>query len=72
MFTGTIYAPSAAFKLNGGGGQSDLDFVGACVVKTATMGGHFKFHYDESLPRILWHGYVARDWNELDPYAPIN
>jgi len=72
MFTGTIYAPSADFKLNGGGGQSDLDFVGACVVKTATMGGHFKFHYDESLPRILWHGYVARDWNELDPYAPIN
>ncbi len=70
-YTGTIYAPNADFKL-GGGGSDSYDYVGACVVKTATMGGHFHFHYDESLQRILWLGYVAADWNELDPSAPIN
>jgi hypothetical protein len=70
-FTGTIYAPQADFKL-GGGGSDDYDFVGACVVKRATMGGHFKFHYDESLERTLWLGYVAQGWNELDPNGPIN
>ena len=70
-FTGTIYAPQADFKLNGGG-SDDIDFIGACVVKTGTMGGHFKFHFDEALERTLWLGYVATGWNELDPSAPIN
>jgi hypothetical protein len=49
-FTGVIYAPSAALSLKGGG-NSDQDFCGASVTKTATMNGNFNFHYDESLGR---------------------
>jgi hypothetical protein len=64
-FTGTIYAPEAALKM-GGGGTTPYDFVGAAVVGSAVMNGHFKFHYDENLnrggPRS---GYVATSWTEL-------
>lgn len=70
-FVGTLYAPQAAFIL-GGGGSNDYDFVGACVVNTIKMNGHYHFHFDEALRRGLWKGYVAVSWNELDPSAPIN
>jgi Tfp pilus assembly protein PilX len=64
-FTGTIYAPEADFHM-GGGGTTAYDFVGAGVVGSATMNGHFKFHYDENLgrggPRS---GYIATSWTEL-------
>jgi len=62
-FTGLIYAPEASFNL-GGGGNNDIDFVGACVVQKVKMNGHFKFHYDEGLRRRPSR-YVAVDWNEL-------
>src|SRR5207249_9826005 len=42
-FIGTIYAPQADFKL-GGGGSSLYEFVGACLVKTAALRRHYKFH----------------------------
>jgi hypothetical protein len=64
-FTGTIYAPEADFHM-GGGGSTAYDFVGAAVVGSATMNGHFKFHYDENLTRNgPKSGYVATSWTEL-------
>lgn len=64
-FTGTIYAPSAALSL-GGGGNNTYDFVGASISNTATMNGHYNFHYDEMLGRTgASRGYVATSWDEL-------
>ena len=64
-FTGTIYAPSAAFKL-GGGGIDTFDFIGASVTKTVDMNGHYNFHYDENLGRVaLARGYVIKSWVEI-------
>jgi hypothetical protein len=53
--------------LNGSGAIED-DFIGAAVVKSADLNGHFKFHYDEALrvkgpPR----GYIVTAWNEMSP-----
>jgi hypothetical protein len=66
-FTGAIYAPNADFSLNGGGNNT-YDFVGASVTKTATMNGHFNFHYDEALSKFgPMRGYVVTSWNEMTP-----
>ena len=66
-FTGTIYAPQAAFTLNGGGNDI-IDFIGASVTKSVTMNGHFNFHYDEILGRIgPSRGFYITSWTELDP-----
>lgn len=63
-FTGAIYAPQAAFQLNGGG-SDPRDFIGASVTRNVRMNGHFKFHYDENLRRIgPGRGYVATNWKE--------
>jgi hypothetical protein len=62
--TGTIYAPQADFTL-GGGGSTVNDFVGACVVNSIKMNGHYNFHFDENLgnagPPLGWR---AISWNE--------
>jgi hypothetical protein len=64
-FTGTIYAPNADFSL-GGGGNNNYDFVGASVTKTATMNGHFNFHYDENLARVgPAKDFIVTSWNEM-------
>lgn len=66
-FTGVIYAPNADFTL-GGGGNNTYDFVGASITKTATMNGHFNFHYDEALSKFgPMRGYVVTSWNEMSP-----
>ena len=65
-FTGTVYAPQANFHL-GGGGSDPYDFNGACVVNTVKMNGHFHFHYDEALRKLIPGRYVANSWDELDP-----
>jgi hypothetical protein len=65
-FTGTLYAPQAAFSL-GGGGSNPNDFSGACVVNTVKMNGRFHFHYDEALRKLIPGPYVACSWDELDP-----
>jgi hypothetical protein len=65
MFTGAVYAPSAAFVL-GGGGSDVWDFVGASVTKSVVMNGHFRFHYDEDLGKIgPSKGYVPVNWKEV-------
>lgn len=64
-FTGCIYAPNAAVRLNGGG-NSDQDFVGALVGNTITMNGHYSFHYDESLRSEGDSSrYVMQSWQEI-------
>ena len=64
-FTGVIYAPNADFSLNGGG-NNNIDFIGASVTKTVTMNGHFNFHYDESLANGQWgRGYIVTGWDEI-------
>jgi hypothetical protein len=63
-FTGSIYAPQAAFSL-GGGGNDTYDFVGASVTLSVKMNGHFNFHYDEALRNSgPGRGYVPTSWRE--------
>jgi len=65
-FTGIIYAPEAAFSMNGGGKSSTADFIGASVTSTVNMNGHFNFHYDESLGSVTQSGgYQITSWSEL-------
>jgi hypothetical protein len=63
-FVGVIYAPEASLTLNGGGNNSNL--IGAAIVSTVTLNGHYDFHYDTSLstngPPA---GYVVSSWQEL-------
>lgn len=64
-FTGTIYAPQAAFQF-GGGGNNTYDFVGALVSYSAKLNGHANFHYDESLKRNgPGIGYIPFSWTEI-------
>lgn len=64
-FTGTIYAPSAALSL-GGGGNNSYDFVGSTVSNSVQMNGHFKFHYDEMLGRQNnGAAFYIASWNEF-------
>lgn len=64
-FTGTIYAPQAAFSA-GGGGNNQYDCVGAVIANSISMNGHFSFHYDEALGRSgPGQGFVITSWNEL-------
>jgi hypothetical protein len=70
-FTGAIYAPQANFTL-GGGGSDTYDFAGASVTATATLNGHYNFHYDENLARVgPARGYVVNSWNEFIMYNEI-
>jgi hypothetical protein len=64
-FVGTVYAPSAALTMSGGGNNT-MDCIGALVVRAATLNGHFNFHFDEALMGSgLSRGYVAASWQEL-------
>ncbi|MDA1277130.1 MAG: hypothetical protein O2960_24210 [Verrucomicrobia bacterium] len=64
-FTGVIYAPQADFSMNGGG-SSSYDLVGAGVVNSISMNGHFNFHYDEALGNLgSGAGFIVTSWNEL-------
>ena len=66
-FVGTIYAPYADFRLNGGGNNT-YDFVGASISKSVQMNGHFNFHYDEALGRLGGNGsFVISSWSEMSP-----
>lgn len=64
-YVGTVYAPEAAFSC-GGGGSTDFDYQGACVVYSASMNGHFNFHFDENLSRLgPPTGFSIISWREL-------
>ena len=47
-FAGAFYFPQADFQM-AGGGSGIIDFMGAAVVKTVQMNGHYHFHFDEAL-----------------------
>jgi hypothetical protein len=64
-FTAVLYAPQADVVMNGSG-VTTYDIVGAVVAKTATMNGHFQFHYDEALGRAkILAKYFPASWQEL-------
>jgi len=72
-FTGCLYAPSAAFSMNGGGNNATYDFRGASITASVTMNGHFNFHYDEALrKRGPIRGFVMTSWNEMAPGEVAN
>lgn len=64
QFTGTMYAPSAAMTVSGGG-SSGIDFVGAVVGRTFTGSGKYKFHYDEDLQNRGMRNLVIASWSEM-------
>ena len=49
-FAGVIYAPSADLTLIGGG-SGDEDFSGAAILRSITLNGHWRIHFDEALQR---------------------
>jgi hypothetical protein len=64
VFVGVVYSPEAAMTLTGSGSQNH--FMGALVVKSITLNGHYAFHYDESLNlHGPSRGYVPSFWAEL-------
>ena len=64
-FTGTLYAPSADLRFNGGGSDR-ADFMGAAIVGSAQLNGHFEFHYDENLGRSpLSASFIIDSWSEI-------
>jgi len=66
-FIGVLNAPNANTRMNGGG-YSDNDFIGALVVNTVVMNGHFGFHYDEVLGRVRNNGrLLITSWDEIRP-----
>lgn len=68
-FVGVIYAPQADLTLNGGGGSGGgpNNFMGSFLVKSLTMNGHYRIHYDTSLEGLYWGLFVAGTWRELSP-----
>jgi hypothetical protein len=63
-FLGTIYAPSAELRMFGGG-ATPIDFMGSIVCRSASLSGHYNFHFDEALRVPFSRGYVAVSWQEL-------
>jgi choice-of-anchor A domain-containing protein len=62
-FVGAIYAPEAVLTLNGGGAANNL--IGAAVVNSVTLNGHYDFHYDTYLGGNQNSSYVVASWQEL-------
>jgi len=64
-FIGVLVAPNADMALNGGGHVNN-DFIGAVMMNSIALNGHFSFHYDEALedlknnPRLL-----ITSWDEI-------
>jgi len=64
-FIGILVAPEANTTMNGGG-STVYDFIGALLVNSVKMNGHFKFHYDEALSRIGGNGrFLITSWDEI-------
>jgi len=50
IYSGEVYAPEATLSF-GSGGNSPMDFEGACVAQSIAINGHLSIHYDEDLKR---------------------
>jgi hypothetical protein len=65
-FMGTVYAPYAAFTMNGGGGRDPYDFTGASITGSVQMNGKFQFHYDEDLQTMdVGASWQVTSWEEI-------
>ena len=67
QFTGVLVAPNADLDLNGGG-TSEQDFSGSLMVNNIRLNGHFNFHWDEALGRMLMDNdarFLVKSWNEI-------
>jgi Tfp pilus assembly protein PilX len=69
QFMGSIFAPNAELKGNGGG-SNQADLIGSFVFGSITSNGHMNFHFDEALgttpPPKPW---VLSLWRELQTPA---
>jgi Tfp pilus assembly protein PilX len=66
-FIGILVGPNINISMNGGGNNT-IDFIGALVVNSVTMNGHFNFHYDEALKNLSGNGrYLVKSWDEIAP-----
>jgi hypothetical protein len=63
-FTGVLYAPNAALDI-GGGGNDEIDFLGAIIARIVTVNGKMTFHFDEACTRLGSRGFIASRWDEL-------
>ena len=64
-FNGVLVAPTVDLTLNGGG-NNVVDFIGCAMVNSATLNGHFHFHYDECLSNMKNNPrYLITAWNEI-------
>ena len=64
QWVGTVYAPNARVRLDGGG--TDGDMSGSIVGKTIRLDGRVSFHYDESLTaNNRPTGYLVASWQSL-------
>jgi hypothetical protein len=69
-FTGVFVGPSVDLSLNGGGNNT-IDFIGALLVNSLTLNGHFNIHYDEALGTLPSGGrFLATSWDEI-PVASL-
>jgi hypothetical protein len=67
-FSGVLVAPYANVTMNGGGSANN-DFMGALLVNSVVMNGHFNFHYDEALARDpTWGRLLITSWDEISPH----
>ncbi len=65
QFIGVLVAPNVDLH-ESGGGNDNLDFIGALMANSVTMNGHFSFHYDEDLQNLVGNGrYLISSWNEV-------
>ncbi len=63
-FCGVIFAPNATLSI-GGGGNDDVDFLGAIIARVVDVKGHMNFHFDEATTRLGSRGFIANRWDEL-------
>src|SRR5688572_9905023 len=63
-FTGVLFAPNAALSI-GGGGNDEIDFLGAIIARTVTVNGKMTFHFDEATKKLGSRGFIANRWDEL-------
>ena len=63
-FTGVLFAPSAMLQI-GGGGNDEVDFLGAIIARMVKVNGKMTFHFDEAVKRLGSRGFIASRWDEL-------
>jgi len=63
-FCGVLFAPNAALGI-GGGGNDEIDFLGAIIARIVTVNGKMTFHFDEATKRLGSRGFIANRWDEL-------